>query len=135
MGGFDLKKVIYIVLGSLTFALGTLGIFLPFLPTTGFYLLTGFFWLRSSEKLYLKFTQSSYYQTYIVELFVKKKMTKKGKVKMFLSMAVVFSLPIILVSSWWLKLLLVSIYFAHVFGLLWYFHRQPKIKFQAKEIK
>lgn len=130
-----MKKFIYIALGSLTFALGTLGIFLPFLPTTGFYLLTGFFWLRSSEKLYLKFTQSSYYQTYIVELFVKKKMTKKGKVKMFLSMAVVFSLPIILVSSWWLKLLLVSIYFAHVVGLLWYFRRQPKIKFQAKEIK
>ncbi len=131
----DLKKGIYIALGSLTFILGTLGIFLPFLPTTGFYLLTGFFWIRSSEKLYLKFTQSSYYQTYIVELFIEKKMTKKGKRKMFVSMAFVFSIPVLLVSSLWLKLLFVSIYFAHVFGLLWYFRQQPKRKFRIKEVQ
>ena len=47
-----MKKLFFIFLGSCTFALGTLGIFLPLLPTTGFYLLTAFFWMRSSDKLY-----------------------------------------------------------------------------------
>lgn len=56
-----MKKIIFIILGALTFALGTLGIFLPFLPTTVFYLLTAFFWLRSSEKLYNRFMASQFY--------------------------------------------------------------------------
>lgn len=50
-----MKKQLFILLGSLMFGLGTLGIFLPFLPTTVFYLLTGFFWIRSSDKLYQKY--------------------------------------------------------------------------------
>ena len=62
-----MKKLFFIFLGSCTFALGTLGIFLPLLPTTGFYLLTAFFWMRSSDKLYNKFLASSYYQKYIQE--------------------------------------------------------------------
>ncbi|HAP4019884.1 TPA: DUF454 domain-containing protein, partial [Enterococcus faecalis] len=53
-----MKKLFFIFLGSCTFALGTLGIFLPLLPTTGFYLLTAFFWMRSSDKLYNKFLAS-----------------------------------------------------------------------------
>ncbi|MGC3613081.1 DUF454 family protein, partial [Enterococcus faecalis] len=53
--------------------------FLPLLPTTGFYLLTAFFWLRSSDKLYNKFLASSYYQIYIQEAFFEKKITRKGK--------------------------------------------------------
>jgi len=47
-----LKKLFYIILGSLSTALAFLGIFLPLLPTTPFLLLAAFFYLRSSEKLY-----------------------------------------------------------------------------------
>ena len=71
-----MKKLFFIFLGSCTFALGTLGIFLPLLPTTGFYLLTAFFWMRSSDKLYNKFLASSYYQKYIQEAFFEKKITR-----------------------------------------------------------
>lgn len=73
-----MKKLFFIFLGSCTFALGTLGIFLPLLPTTGFYLLTAFFWMRSSDKLYNKFLASSYYQKYIQEAFFEKKLLVKA---------------------------------------------------------
>ncbi len=63
-----IKKSLFIILGGISFILGTLGLSLPFIPTVPFYMLTSFLWLRSSEKLYNKFVQSTYYQKYIQEL-------------------------------------------------------------------
>lgn len=48
------KKIIYIFLGSLCLFLGTLGIVLPLLPTTPFWLLTAYFYMNASGRLYQK---------------------------------------------------------------------------------
>lgn len=114
------KKIIYFTLGAMTFALGTLGIFLPFLPTTVFYLLTAFFWLRSSDKYYNKFIHSSFYQRAVEEPIVKKKITNVGMVKMFLMILVVFMIPGLLVDNTPMRICLVIVYLAHVIGLTWY---------------
>ncbi|MGM0123267.1 hypothetical protein IGI37_000633 [Enterococcus sp. AZ194] len=121
-----MKKWLYIGLGSITFAIGTVGIFLPFLPTTVFYLLTGFFWLRSSEKLYQKFVQSKNYQKYIQETLVEKKITNKGMIKMFLMILVIFAIPAILVNNLIMRVTLAIVYLAHVFGLTWYLRGKEK---------
>jgi uncharacterized membrane protein YbaN (DUF454 family) len=47
-----LTKIVLIPLGSLFVALGTLGVFVPGLPTTPFLLLAAACYVRSSEKLY-----------------------------------------------------------------------------------
>ena len=60
-----LKKSLFIVLGGISFALGTVGIFIPLLPTVPFYLLTAYLWLNSSDRLYNYFTRTRYYQTYV----------------------------------------------------------------------
>ena len=48
----QLKKITYVILGSLFMALAFLGLILPLLPTTPFLLLASYFYLRSSKKLH-----------------------------------------------------------------------------------
>lgn len=115
-----MKKYLYIALGSLTFALGTIGMFLPFLPTTVFYLLTGFFWLHSSERLHRQFTESDKYRQYIVEPLLKKNITNAGMIRMFVMMLFVFAIPFVLTDSTTLRIVLLIIYLAHLIGLTWH---------------
>ena len=109
-----MKKLFFIFLGSCTFALGTLGIFLQLLHTTGFYLLTDFFWMRSSDKLYNKFLASSYYQKYIQEAFFEKKITRKGKWKLFISMFLLFAIPCLIVRNTLMTTTLAIVYLARM---------------------
>lgn len=58
-------KYILIILGSISLALGVIGIFLPLLPTTPFLLLSAALYVRSSEKLYQWLIHQKYLGTYI----------------------------------------------------------------------
>lgn len=129
-----MKKGLFIFLGSMTFALGTLGIFLPFLPTTVFYLLTGFFWLRSSDKLYQKFVQSDKYQRYVKSPIIEKKITNKGMIRMFLMIFIIFLIPGLLVDNTIMRISLAVVYICHVIGLTWYLRGKKARKFKSKKI-
>lgn len=115
-----MKKGLFVFLGTITFLLGTLGIFLPFLPTTVFYLVTAFLWLRSSERLYQKFIHSERYQKYVENPIIKKNITTKGMIRMFLLILVVFMIPALLVDNLIMRVTLAIVYIAHVIGLTWY---------------
>lgn len=132
-----MKRLLYIGLGSVTFALGTLGIFVPFLPTTVFYMLTAFFWLRSSEKLYQRFVGSEKYRRYVQEPLIEKKITNKGMIRMFVMILIIFAIPWLLVDNLVMRISLIVIYLAHVVGLTWYLRgKSPaKTKISKEEIK
>lgn len=115
-----MKKILYIVVGFLTFSLGTLGIFLPILPTTIFYLLTTFLWLRSSTRLHQKLVQSKSYQRYVEESLLQKKMTTSGMLRLFIFLFLIFVTPAVLVDNSLMRMSLALVYCAHVIGLTWY---------------
>ena len=75
-----IKRIIYSILGFISFGLGCVGIALPILPTVPFFLLTSFFFSRSSEKFDKWFKSTKVYKKYM-ENFVKNRvMTLQGKV-------------------------------------------------------
>ncbi len=121
-----IMKSLFIILGGISFGLGTLGLSLPFIPTVPFYMLTSFLWLRSSEKLYNKFVQSTYYQKYIQELIIEKKMTTKGLVKLFAMIFIVFLIPGILVDNLVMRISLVVVYMLHLIFLTLYFKKKER---------
>lgn len=61
----DVRRVVYIALGTLFFVLGAVGIVVPLLPTTPFWLLTCWFYLRSSKPLYRRFLRTRYVGKYM----------------------------------------------------------------------
>ncbi|WP_303974515.1 YbaN family protein [Streptococcus merionis] len=121
-----LKKIIFLIVGLLAFALGTLGLSLPILPTTVFYLIAAFCFARSSDRLYQKMASSKKYQEYIVEPFVERKVSKRKKSHIFLSLTIVFGLGMYFAPPVWVKWMLLGIYLAHIIGLSWYWSKPPK---------
>lgn len=120
-----MKKIIFIILGFLSFFLGTVGIFLPLLPTVPFYLLTAYLWLNSSEKLHHYLINSKYYQKYIHETLVEKKVTPKKLVKMLLAVLLILLVPFILFDSLHVRIILAIVFVGHIIGGYWYFIRKP----------
>ena len=59
------RRIIYITLGTFFLILGAIGIFVPLLPTTPFWLLTCWFYVRSSEKLYNRVMSNRYFGPHI----------------------------------------------------------------------
>ena len=74
-----IKKILFVTLGCISLALGTVGIVLPILPTVPFYLLTAFCFANSSERLHTWFIHTTVYKKYIGSYFRRKGMTKKAK--------------------------------------------------------
>ena len=73
------KKIILIILGTISLAIGVIGIFVPGLPTTAFLLLTAALYMRSSDKLYQKLLANKILGPYITDFQVNKGMTRRTK--------------------------------------------------------
>ena len=75
-----MKKIILVILGTISLALGIIGIFVPGLPTTAFLLLTAALYMRSSDRLYRKLVSNRYLGPYILEFQKNKGMTRRMKI-------------------------------------------------------
>jgi len=104
------RKTLYVIFGSISLALGTLGIFLPLLPTTPFYLLTAWLYMHGSKKLYDKVMSNKYFGAIVRNFQEDKSLSIRTKV-IILSMlwgTILFS-AFIIVSAWWLRFILFAI--------------------------
>ena len=66
----NIRKYVFAALGCLCLGLGTIGIWLPILPTTPLYLLTVFFFANSSQRLHDWFLGTILYRRHL-DSFVK----------------------------------------------------------------
>jgi uncharacterized protein len=72
-------KVLLIFFGTLSLAIGLIGIVVPGLPTTPFVLLTAALYCRSSEKLYSRITGSRLFGERIRRFQAEKGLTMRSK--------------------------------------------------------
>lgn len=105
-------KYFYLSFGILSIIFGTIGIFLPVLPTVPFLLLALFCFSKSSEKAYNIILNSKYFGQTLKDYKDGKGLTKFVKIKaiLFLSLGIGFS--IYKMHSLHLKLFLAIIWLA-----------------------
>ena len=75
-----IKRLIFLILGLICLALGTVGVFLPILPTVPFYLATVFCFSQSSQKLHDWFIGTELYKKHLKSFVEKKGMLLKTKI-------------------------------------------------------
>lgn len=98
-----LLKFVWIILGTLSLAIGLIGIVVPGLPTTPFLLLTAWLYMKSSRRLHRMLITNKYVGPYIVEFQTNKGMTKRTKLHaigtmwVMISISCIFFIPSIIV--------------------------------------
>ncbi|TES87679.1 MAG: DUF454 domain-containing protein [Dehalococcoidia bacterium] len=75
-----LKRRLLIAAGTISTAIGIVGIFVPILPTTPFLLLAAAFYLRSSQKLYDRLLNNRFIGAYVRNYLQGKGMPRKVKI-------------------------------------------------------
>jgi len=121
----DTKRIIYITLGTIFLILGAIGAFVPLLPTTPFWLLTAWFYIRSSDKLYNKAMSNRYFGNVVKGFMVDKSIPIKTKIITISVMWISALLTsIFLIKQWWIIaiLMLISI------GVTWHILSFPTKK-------
>ncbi|TYQ13083.1 UNVERIFIED_CONTAM: uncharacterized membrane protein YbaN (DUF454 family) [Acetivibrio alkalicellulosi] len=107
---FKIIKILLVFIGSISVALGVLGIVLPLLPTTPFLLLAAFCYMKSSDKFYNRLINNKWLGIYIKNYIEKKGIPLKIKIFSitFLWISIGYS-SIFFVPFIWGKILLLSI--------------------------
>ena len=82
-------KVFWLIIGFICLALGTIGVFLPVLPTVPFYLVTAFSFAKSSERLHNWFINTQLYKKNLESFVERKAMTLKTKLSILISVTLV----------------------------------------------
>lgn len=92
-----MKKISYIIIGTIFVGIGVIGIFIPLLPTTVFLLVASYFFMKSSPELNDKLMNHKHLGSYIRNYKEKKGMPLKSKITS--------------ISFLWLSILLSGYYF------------------------
>lgn len=106
----ELKKNILIVCGTVSVGLGTIGIFVPLLPTTVFYLLAAYCYARSSQKFYNWLLNNRWIGEYIRNYREGRGIPLRQKVFSIslLWLTIGYSAWFV-ISLWWVRLILLGI--------------------------
>jgi uncharacterized membrane protein YbaN (DUF454 family) len=86
-------KYIFLSLGWINFVLGVLGFFLPVLPSVPFMILAAYFFSKGSERLHLWLLHNRYFGPTIRDWETHKKLPKKVKLTLSLSIILLFLYP------------------------------------------
>lgn len=113
-----MKKKLLFIVGVISVILGSIGIFLPLLPTTPFLLLSLYCFGRSSKKFYNLLLENKIFGKYIKDYYEKKGITLKNKIiaMLFLSIGIFYSM--IKIENKYLYIILIAVYIGVSFHII-----------------
>jgi uncharacterized membrane protein YbaN (DUF454 family) len=103
------KKCLLIISGSFSVTLGVVGIFIPVLPTTPFFLLAVFCYIRSSKKLYRWLIYHKVFGAYIYNYITNRAVLKSTKIGAIIFLWTGLIASILIIDSWYVRGLLLLI--------------------------
>ena len=107
-------KIVYLMIGFISLAIGALGAILPMLPTFPFLLLSAFCFAKSSQRLHDWLIETNMYRKVVVPLKDEKKMTLKNKITIMASVTALMTIGFVMMN----KVLIGQI----VLAIVWLFH-------------
>ncbi|MBQ8984220.1 MAG: YbaN family protein [Lachnospiraceae bacterium] len=123
-----IKKIIFILLGCICLGLGTVGIFLPILPTTPFYLATLFCFANSSEKLHDWFIGTKLYKKHLESFVEKRGMLLQTKISIITTVTLLMGFGFFMMARkgiWIPCIILAVVWLCHV---LYFIFRVKTVK-------
>ena len=115
-------RIFLIILGSVSLALGLLGVFLPVLPTTPFLLLSAAVWVKASPRLYEWLLNHKLFGEYIRNFREHKAIPLHAKIISVVLLWATMSYCIFVIASDkpWLQIVLVTLATAVTWHILSY---------------
>lgn len=104
-----MPRIILIIIGWLSVALGTLGVFLPLLPTTPFILLAGWCFARSSPRFHHWLLYRSWFGGYLRHWQQYRAMPPGAKPRAVMMILLTFAISLWLVNLTWVRILLLIV--------------------------
>lgn len=105
-----MRKILYLIVGCISLALGLVGTIFPILPTTPFLLLTSFCFAKGSTRFHNWFTQTKVYKKHLESFVTHRSMTLKTKICLLAFASTMLLFPLIFVDIIWVKLLIICLY-------------------------
>jgi uncharacterized membrane protein YbaN (DUF454 family) len=104
-----LLKYVFLIIGTISFVLGFLGIFIPLLPTTPLLLLASFCFVRSSKRINDWLINHRLFGSYINDYLNHRALKKRVKIYALILLWVSLIFSAILISKIYLGIILVII--------------------------
>ena len=106
---FNIKKIIFVVIGIISFVFGSIGVVLPVIPTTPLLLLSAFCFAKGSQKFDKWFKSSKIYKTHLESFVNNRAMTLKQKICILIFADTMIAFPLIILDSIYIKVFLMLV--------------------------
>lgn len=102
-----IKKLLFVILGFLSLALGIVGIVLPILPTVPFLLLTSYCFVKGSERFDKWFKSTKIYKNHLEEFVNNRSMTLSQKLTILATATTMMAFPFFMTDMLWLRIFII----------------------------